>query len=73
MAAPLDCGSHSALIFQGIPRDAAWKDFALLIYKLQKKVRVFIIDMLDSELAETAVFCPVFTDIWIAEKFYFVS
>lgn len=59
MARPLDGSGKAALIFQAGACKAAREDLALLIDELQEEVCVFVINVLDACLFETAVFfCP---------------
>jgi hypothetical protein len=68
VAGTLDSGGHSALVLQAVAGDAAWKHFALFVDELKQKVSVFVVNVLDAELAEAAVLLALLTDIWIAEK-----
>jgi hypothetical protein len=47
---------HFTLKLQGCACKTAWKQFALLIHKLQQEVRILVIDVLDTASFETAVF-----------------
>lgn len=71
MPCPLNGGRHPSLILQGISRDAPGQQFALLIHKLDEKIRVLVIDVFDAELAETAIFFPLLTQGGIGEEFDF--
>jgi hypothetical protein len=73
VAGTLDSGGHSALVFQAIAGDAARKHLALFVYELQQEVSVFVVNVLDAELAEAAVLLALLTNIWIAEKLDIVS
>lgn len=56
------CG-HFTLVLQRVAGNTTWQDFALFIYKLQQKVGILIINVLDSETTEAAIFlrcCPIF-------------
>jgi hypothetical protein len=68
MTGTLHCGSHLALVFEGVTRNPARQQFALLIYKLQKKIRILVINILDAELAETTVLLSILANLWIAQK-----
>ena len=56
MAGALDSFGHFLLILVGSTGDAAGQDFALLVDELQQEVCIFIVNILDAELFETAVF-----------------
>ncbi len=73
MTGTLNSGSHPALVLQRVAGDAAWKHFTLFVDELQQKVSVFVINVFNAELAETAVFLTLLTYIWIAEKLDIVS
>ena len=73
MASSLDRDGDFALVLEGIPRDAAGQKLTLVVDKLNEKCGIFVIDMLDTELAEAAVFLPLGSDFRITEKFYIVS
>lgn len=73
MAGTLDSGGHSALVLQAIASDSARKHLALFVYELQQEVSVFVVNVLDAELAEAAVLLALLTNIWIAEKLDIVS
>ena len=73
MAGALDGGGHAALVFQAVARDTARQDFALLVDELQQKVAVFVVNVFDAELAETAIFFVAQPDFRIAEEFYVFS
>lgn len=73
MPGTLDSGSHPALIFQAVTGDTARQQFALFVDKLEQKVRVAVIDIFDTELAETAIFFAFQANFWIAEKLYIFS
>ena len=68
-----DGSSHAALVFQAVARDAARQQFALLVDELQQKVAVFVVNVLDAEFTETAVFLVAQPDFRVAEKFYVFS
>ena len=56
MAGALDGLGHFLLILVGSTGDAAGQDFALLVDELQQEVCILIIDILDAEFLETAIF-----------------
>jgi uncharacterized protein (DUF2141 family) len=56
------------LVLQAVARNATRQQFTLLIDELHQKVGVFIINVFDAELAETAVFFTSQTDFRIAEE-----
>lgn len=61
MSCPLNGAGYPSLIFQGISCDAPGQEFTLLIYKLDKEIRIFVINMFDAEFAETAILFPLLT------------
>jgi hypothetical protein len=69
MAGALDGGGDAALVFQAVARDAARQQFALLVDKLEQEIGVFVVDMFNAELAETAIFFVFQPDFRVAEKF----
>lgn len=68
-----DGSSHTALVFQAVACDPARQQFALLIDELKQKIGIFIVDVFDTEFAETAVFFAAQSNFRIAEKFYIFS
>lgn len=56
MAGALDRGGNEALVFQRVARDAAREQFALFVDELEQKDLIFIVDVLDPEFAEAAIF-----------------
>ena len=58
--------SHFALEFQASARNAAGQHAALLVYKLQKEVRVFVVHVLNTVLLEAAV---LFAGILLVDLF----
>jgi hypothetical protein len=65
--------SHTTLVFQAVTCDTAWQQFALLIDKLEQKLFVFVVNIFDTELAESAVLFATQSDAGIAEEFYIFS
>lgn len=68
MARTLDGRSYTALVFQAVACDTTRKQFALFVDELDQKVRVFVINVLDPEFAETAVFFATQPKFWVAEE-----
>lgn len=73
MPCTLDSRRNPALVLQRVASDSAWKDFTLAVDELQQEVRVLVVDMLDAELAEAAVFCTLLSEVRIAKEFYVIS
>ena len=73
MPGTLDRRGHPALVFQRVASDAAWKNLALGVDELQQEIRILVVNVLDTELAEAALLRPLLTQVWVAEKFYIVS
>ena len=71
MAGALDSFGHFLLVLVGGTGDTAGQNLALLIDELQQEVGVFIIDVLDAEFLETAVFLPLGFDGDRGQIFYF--
>ncbi len=68
MASAFNGGGYTALVFQAVARDTAREQFALLVDELDKEVRVFVINVLDSKFAEAAVFFATQAEFRIAEE-----
>lgn len=64
---------NAALVFEAVACDTTWQQFALLIDELKQKICVFVVNVFDAELAETAVFFAAQSDAGIAKKFYIFS
>ena len=56
MTCALNGSSYTALVFQAVACDTAREQFALFVDELDQEVRVFVINVLDTEFAETAIF-----------------
>ena len=69
MTRTLDSSGYAALIFQAVACDAAREQFALFVDELDQKIRIFVINVLDAEFAETAVFFATQPEFWVAEEF----
>jgi hypothetical protein len=54
---------HFSLKFGRIPCQSSWKNLSLLIDKLQKEVRIFVIDIFDTAFFETTVFFSVIVSV----------
>lgn len=63
---PLDGGRNTALVLQRVTGDATGQNFTLIVDKLEQKVRVFVVDVLDAVFAEAAVFLAFLTQVRIA-------
>lgn len=70
---PLDGGGDTALVLQGVAGDTAGKHFALFVDELKQEIRIFVVDIFDAELTETAVFLAFLTKVRVAEKLDIVS
>lgn len=73
VAGAFHSGGYAALVLEAIARNAARQQFALLVNELEQKFRIFVVDILDTEFAEAAVFFASQTDFRIAEEFYVFS
>ncbi len=73
MTSAFDGRGHAALVLQAVAGDAAGQHFTLFIDELEQKLRVFVINVLDAEFAETAIFFVAQSDFRIAEEFYIFS
>ena len=73
MTCALDGSRNFALELERVARDAARQQFALIVDELKQEVCVFVVNVFDPELAETAVFLAVLADFRVAEKFDIVS
>lgn len=73
MAGAFDGCGYAALVFQAVACDAARKDFALLVDELNEKIGVFVVNVLDAEFAETAIFFLAQPNFRVAQKFYVFS
>jgi len=63
-------GRHAALVLKAVAGDAAGEQFALFIDELEQKVCIFVVDVLDPEFAEAAVFFALESNFRVAQKFY---
>lgn len=68
MTCTLDGGSHTALVFQAVACNATRKQFALFVDELDQKIRIFVVNVLDAELAETAVFFAAQPEFGVAQE-----
>jgi hypothetical protein len=59
---------YTALVFQAIARDTTREQFALFVDELKEEIRVFVINVLDPEFAETAVFFATQPKFWVAKE-----
>jgi hypothetical protein len=58
--------SHFSLKFCRVTGKSSWKDFTLLIDEFQQEVWVFVINVLDAILLESAIFFSDFASIeWL--------
>ncbi len=73
MTRPLDGRSYATLVFEGVARNATGQDFALLIDKLQEKIRILVVYVLDAIAAETAILFLALANIGVAQKLYLIS
>jgi hypothetical protein len=70
MACTLNGGGHATLVFQAVAGNTAGQQFTLFVDELNEEVRVFVVDIFDTKLAETAVFFAIQPDFRVAEEFY---
>jgi len=56
MACSFNCLSYFTLIFQRSTGKATWKDFSLFVQEFFQKFRIFVIDVFNTALFETAIF-----------------
>jgi hypothetical protein len=73
VAGAFHSGGYAALVFEAITGDAAGQQFALLIDELEQEFGIFVIDVFDTEFAETAVFFVFQPDFRVAKKLYIFS
>lgn len=57
-------GRYTALVFEAVTGDTAWQQFALFVDELEQKVGIFVINVFDTEFAETAIFFLCFSPIF---------
>ena len=60
MTGPFDGLGHLALVFEGGTGQTTWQQFALLVDELKQKVRILLVNVTDTILAESAVFLAGF-------------
>ena len=68
MACTFDGSSYAALVLQAVACDPARQQFALFIDELEQEVRIFVINVLDAEFAETAIFFTTQPEFRVAEE-----
>jgi hypothetical protein len=61
------------LVFEAVTGDTAWQQFALFVDELEQKVGIFVINVFDTEFAETAIFFVFQPDFRVAKKLYIFS
>jgi len=64
---------NAALVLEAIACDTAWQQFALFVDELKEEIGIFVINVLDSEFAETAIFFVPKPNFWVAEELYIFS
>jgi hypothetical protein len=69
----LDSGSHAALVLEAVAGDTAGQQLTLFVDELQQEIGIFVINVLDTEFAEAAVFFAAQPDARVAEEFYIFS
>ena len=55
MTGTLHCLCYAALVLERSACDAAWENLALLVEELLEELRIFVVDVLDAALLETAI------------------
>ena len=73
MTGTFNGAGNAALVFQAVTCDTAWQQFALFVDELEQKIGIFVINVLDTEFAETAIFFVPEPDFWVAEELYIFS
>jgi hypothetical protein len=73
VACTLDGGGDAALELEAVACDAAREQLALFVDELEQEVGIFVINVLDAESTETAVFFATQTEFRIAEELYIFS
>ncbi len=68
MTGTLNCSSYTTLVFQAVACDTTWKQFALFVDELDQEVRVFVVNVLDTKFAETAIFFAAQPKFWVAKE-----
>ena len=68
MARTLHSGGYATLVFQAVACDAARQEFALFVDKLKQEVRVFVVNVLNAEFAEAAVFFTAQPKLGVAKE-----
>jgi len=69
----LDSSRNATLVFEAVARDTAWQKRALFVDELEEEIRVFVVNVLDAEFAETAIFFVPETDFRVAQELYIFS
>jgi hypothetical protein len=64
---------HAALVLQAIAGNAAGENFALFVDELEQEFGVFVINVLDTEFAEAAIFLATQPDFGVAQEFNIFS
>lgn len=73
MTRTLDSSRNATLVLEAVARDTTRQKLALLVDELEEKIRVFVVNVLDAEFAETAIFFVPETNFGIAQELYIFS
>lgn len=73
MTSTLDSSRNATLVFEAVARDTARQELALFIDELEEEIRVFVVNVLDTEFAKTAIFFIPETDFRVAQELYIFS
>ena len=66
MTSAFDSLRQFALVLQTCTCDTAGKHTTLVVHEFQKEIGVFVVNVLDAQFFETAVF---FTNFWLVQGF----
>ena len=70
MTSAFDGGRHAALVLEAVAGNATGEQFALFVDELEQKVGILVVDVLDPEFAEAAIFFALESNFRVAQKFY---
>ena len=68
MTCTLDGGSHTTLVLQAVACNTTREQFALFVDELDQEIRILVVNVLDAEFAETAVFFAAQPKFWVAQE-----
>lgn len=73
MTCTLDSSRNATLVLEAVACDTAWQELALFVDELEEEIRVFVVNVLDAEFAETAIFLVPETNFGVAQELYIFS